>query len=226
MTNTAHTQGLGPGEIHIWTLDTSRLPASPVLSGAEEERAGKRLGEAYREFVATHDGLRRILAGYLGVRPEDLSLSSEAAQRPTLDGSEIEIGLSHRAGRALVALAREPVGVDLERADAFPDEEINDVAEFILAEGDRKSLLELPTEARPRALALSFVRKEAAMKARGLGLGDVSLRDADATIDEATQRSSLSIYDLDVGDEFVAAVATTKAVSRIVVRRSPQEIWA
>lgn len=57
-------------------------------------------------------------------------------------------------------------------------------------------------------LAVRFAAKEATMKALGVGLGSMALRDIEVRRDEATGRPSLHLY------EGAAALATERGVAR------------
>lgn len=213
---------LAAGEIHVWQVDASTVPARLTLSAAERERAARRLGTARTEFTAAHDSLRRILGRYLGVEPSEVGLSCEAGEKPRLRKSELELSLSHRDGQALIAVSRTPVGVDLERADAIPVDEVDDLATFMLNGSEQAALATQPVETQPRLLALLFARKEAVLKALGCGFGDISLQDL-AVGDTATgaPRQPLTIRDVELGSDFVGALATLEAEPFISLRRDP-----
>lgn len=209
----------GISEIHLWQIDASVLPAAPALSRPEAERAERRLGAARVEFIAAHDGLRRIIASYLDCEPQGVALRCDPGEPPHLASGAIELSLSHRDGVALVAVARAAVGVDIERADSIPEDEVGDLAEFILDDAERAELGSFAAAEQPRQLARLFARKEAAMKALGLGLGDVSLRDVavgDGSLLPGGR--ALTVRDLDLRDGFVGAVATSAQAPQFRLR--------
>jgi 4'-phosphopantetheinyl transferase len=206
-------------EIHLWRIDASELPAEPILSAAEEERARRRLGDARTEFVASHAAARAIFASYLVLEPGEVPLTFAYGEKPRVPLCEFEISLAHRDQVALLAVGREPVGVDIERSDAFPEDEVDDVAAFILTETERKRLLALPRADRALALAQAWAGKEAVLKALGAGLGDVSLAEIE-TDDEGRARAEgivLAVHQLFPGETLIGAVATTALDSTLRV---------
>ncbi|MCZ0983322.1 4'-phosphopantetheinyl transferase superfamily protein [Streptomyces diastatochromogenes] len=75
--------------------------------------------------------------------------------------------LSHSGELAVVAVARVPVGIDVQRV---PSEETVELVERRLHPEERREVRELPPERRPFALASVWARKEAYLKGLGTGL--------------------------------------------------------
>ena len=81
----------------------------------------------------------------------------------------IYVSLSHTGAYAAVALSTAgPVGVDIEETEPMPDRER--FARGILAAAERSDWAALPDNARDTAVIRAFTRKEALLKALGLGL--------------------------------------------------------
>ena len=132
--------------------------------------------------MARRSFLKRVLAGYIGVAPDDIRLGTTAAGKPQLaTRGEVSFNASHSDGLAVVAVASgAAVGVDIEHvrpiADAaglaerlFTRQECDEVR---TAQGSRLSELFL----------VLWTRKESLLKAMGTGLTvpldgfDVSIR--------------------------------------------------
>ncbi|MCF6476640.1 4'-phosphopantetheinyl transferase superfamily protein, partial [Nonomuraea sp. MG754425] len=83
-------------------------------------------------------------------------------------GPPLHTSTSHSADRVTVALTTDgPIGIDVE---AVPDEPVDGMARCALTARERALLEKIPPEERYEAFAKLWVRKEAALKATGLGL--------------------------------------------------------
>jgi len=117
--------------------------------------------------------LRRLLAGYVDRRPEELGFRLNANGKPSLappdDVSGLRFNVSFSGDTALCAVAVDTeVGVDVERVRS--DVEVEKIATSFFAGGERRVLRGLPPEPRVRAFFRCWTRKEAYVKALGLGL--------------------------------------------------------
>ena len=124
-----------------------------------------------RRYARAHLALRAILGSYLGCEPAALRFGAHPQGKPCLvyPHTALRFNLSHSKDRALLAVGvADEIGVDLEAVrDDLPGAEL--AAAVLCAE----ELAELAQFA-PAAQALPFVacwaRKEACLKALGLGL--------------------------------------------------------
>jgi 4'-phosphopantetheinyl transferase len=161
-------------------LCATRLPAGApatdaiaLLSAAERERAGRLVAPAHRgAFIAGRAFLRRVLACYARVAPGEIVFETEASGKPRLGGSQasaaIAFSFSRTRGLALVGItAGAPLGVDVEAVRAFDFEA---VARRFFAPGEHRALCRLPAPARLRGFFECWTRKEAVVKALGVGL--------------------------------------------------------
>lgn len=133
-----------------WLIATGQRPA------ALPERS------ALRRALA-----REVLARQLGLPAASVAIAHEPAGRPRLaapQDSGLHLSLATRAGLVAVALARRPVGVDVERVDAAAELPLQ-----ALHPGERRMLLGLAPPARPLAFARLWSAKEAYVKALGTG---------------------------------------------------------
>ena len=86
------------------------------LTDEERSRAERyRVASARCQFVMTRATLRQILGAHLGVPPRDVPIGHTGAGKPVIAGAEIHFNVTHTEGLALIALARQPVGIDVER---------------------------------------------------------------------------------------------------------------
>jgi 4'-phosphopantetheinyl transferase len=161
-------------EVHIWSIDLrlagGALCACWDLLSSEEMRLAlrRRFAEDFREFVVCRALLRKILAQYGDDSPQDLCFDS-TSRKPILRGMPgLHFNLSHSQNHALVAVARRPVGIDLEFIQ--PECMRRAVVEQFLSSSERSQLLGLPAQARSAWLFHCWTRKEAVLKAAGPGL--------------------------------------------------------
>lgn len=169
--------------VSLWALDTTLdvvgghrvAEALSLLDAAERDQAGRRRQQADRHrYLASHVGLRVLLGGYLGLAPERVSLVRETCPccggphgRPAVAGGPLHFSLSHSGDLAYFAVARVPVGVDVE---AIPSPEaVVDVLNTLHPD-ETAELNALPVTGRPLALSRVWCRKEAFLKATGTGL--------------------------------------------------------
>jgi len=197
MTPTRETWGPGPTrpelsveEVHVWRAwldaeesEVTRLRA--LLSDEERARADRfHFTKDRRHFTVARGLLRTLVARYTDRRPELVSFTYNAYGKPSLStedaGASLRFNLSHSKGLALYAFARgREVGVDVEFSrEEFAGEEI---AARFFSPAEVAVLRALPAEEKTRAFFNCWTRKEAYIKAHGLGLSlplegfDVSL---------------------------------------------------
>jgi 4'-phosphopantetheinyl transferase len=217
---------LSPEELHVWLVD---LDVSPQLLGELEstlsfdeiERANRfYFDRDRRNFIVARGKLRAILASYLGRAPSALRFYYNQFGKPRIDESEeiptISFNLSHSGGFALVAVAlAKEVGVDIEQVDASVRTE--EVAKNFFSQTEITALSSLPPALRAEGFFNCWTRKEAYIKARGVGLSipldlfDVSLIPGEpAALLRTENPSDLSrwkIENLELDRRYKAAIA-------------------
>jgi 4'-phosphopantetheinyl transferase len=141
-----------------------------VLDDGERSRAGRlRFEQDRRRFVAAHAGLRRVLALQLATSAEAVVFTRDGNGKPHLRGGGCSFNLSHSADLALIALAPvRAVGIDVEHIDRRSAGD-NLVAR-VLSPDELAIYHQLPESSRALAFLSAWTRKEAALKALGLGL--------------------------------------------------------
>ena len=121
----------------------------------------------------------------------------------------------------MIAIAQEcKVGVDVERVR--PELELESIARRFFSPNEVSELMALPTEQREMAFFNAWTRKEAYIKAQGMGLSlpldsfDVSLTPNEPAILRATHPDARVAFDwtllsLDIDSNYTAAVAVEGA---------------
>jgi surfactin synthase thioesterase subunit/phosphopantetheinyl transferase len=216
---------LAADEVHVWRIPLEQPPdyleaLRQTLSTDEMERAGRFYFEKdQRHFVAGRGILRIVLGRYLGRAPERLAFSYNPQGKPALAGDvagALSFNLAHSHGLALLAVARRgQIGVDVERIR--PEFAGEQVAERFFSPAEVASLRSLPGDRRHEAFFACWTRKEAYLKATGMGLSlpldcfDVTVIPGQAALlatrhdPAAAQRWSLR--DLEPGPGYAGAVA-------------------
>lgn len=192
------TRGAAPelalqaGEVHIWRIPLEQ-PGEPLpgltgyLSDAERARAARFYFERDRgRFIAAHAALRLILARYLERAPLAFDFQVNEYGKPHLApgatplGSELHFNLAHSGNIALCAVdAGGPVGVDVELIR--PDFAVESIAERYFSAREVQAFRALPAALRPQGFFNAWTRKEAYIKAHGLGLS-MPLNSFDVTL--------------------------------------------
>ncbi|GAA0661139.1 4'-phosphopantetheinyl transferase superfamily protein [Kitasatospora atroaurantiaca] len=172
------------GDVAVWrvaaTPANSRAAeaARAALSEEETRRAGTFHKPADRAlYLVAHVALRLLLGEQLGLPAGAVVLGRAACPgcggphgRPvTVSGPSVEFSLSHTGGLAVIALARDVVGVDVEQRGPFEEAAGLDIASQ-LHPAERAVLDGLPQERRAEATLRCWVRKEAYLKGTGVGL--------------------------------------------------------
>jgi 4'-phosphopantetheinyl transferase len=210
-------------QVDIWRVRLD-LPLSSVqllegsLSTEEVERAARFYFPADRNrYIISHGSLRKILALYLHCEPEELFFSVNAYGKPSLDQEGLEFNLSHSGDLALIGITRgHKIGVDVEKVRTGISAEI--IGGHYFSKAEMSELQALSPEQREAAFFLCWTRKEAYIKAQGMGLSlplesfDVSLIPDQPAILRATRPDPSeavrwTLLSLTVGTGYEAAVA-------------------
>ena len=163
----------------VWVhrVDLGRDPTVEAACLAlldEEERALAArfaVAEPRRQFVVTRGALRLLLARHLACPAHALRFARGPYGKPFVvaDGapSQVEFNVSHSAGRGLIAIARAPVGVDIEFLGREADFCL--VAKGVLTAAEQAALQRKAGAERAKLFYRLWTQKEALIKAKGTG---------------------------------------------------------
>jgi 4'-phosphopantetheinyl transferase len=202
---------LRAGVVHVWRFANDQAPDPRWLSPDETAQAARFAARAHRDaYVVQHAMVRALLARYLEVEPSAVAFERGSHGKPHVAG--LWHNLAHADDVALLAVALDiELGVDLERYDAAIDPV--QLARLVLA----------PAEARcveRHAFLRVWCRKEACLKATGVGLLDdltsIAVLEDVITVDATT----VYVQDLAIDTEHAAALATLRPCDPI---RGPLE---
>ena len=219
---------LADPDIHVWHATLALTPdaltdAGRLLPSAERQKTALVASEAQRaRLTLSRAWVRAILSGYLERPAPDLVIRRSTLGKPIVstegDQPPLYFSVSHSGDHMLVAVTRaDDVGIDLERLTRMVDPER--IAARFFSRAECNALLALGPAERADAFFRAWVRKEAVVKALGMGIASafdafsVSLgREEQLEVDVSKVgkggRDRLWVRVLDVGRvDYLAAVA-------------------
>jgi len=171
---------LAGNDVHVWIAALDQ-PAAAIEQLAEilsdgEERIAERFcfDRDKRRYIAARGLLRSIVAKYyLGVEPGRLEFSYGSHGKPCLSrklgGGTLCFNQSDSNGLALYAFAQDhEVGVDIEYMRTMTD--AKDIVDGCFSEHEKRAFDSVADEDKTEAFFNCWTRKEAFIKAIGLGL--------------------------------------------------------
>lgn len=168
---------LPENEVHVWRSSLDIAPSGlsklrQILAPDERERADRfRFEIDRRRSVVGRGYLRSLLGRILGSPPDKLEFEYDEFGKPCLSAKHpaLQFNLSHSGNLVLIAIAwGRAVGVDVERIRT--DLELDEIAARFFSANECKLLASLVGPARYLAFFTCWTRKEAYLKARGIGL--------------------------------------------------------
>jgi 4'-phosphopantetheinyl transferase len=223
---------IAPDEVHVWAWAlepaAADLPAHiEILDQQERERMQRfHFSPDRTRFAVAHANLRRILGAYLQQPAAGLRFHADGFGKPSLHQNEssspLHFSLSHCRSIALLAVATgRPVGVDVEEVRPIEAE----VADSHFSASERVQLNQLQGDAWLLGFYRCWTRKEAILKAEGVGLSrpldsfDVSLL-PDETAELLGTRKHFSypwtLHDLLPSEDTIGAVASAQLQTKLI----------
>jgi len=212
--------GLAPSfaDVRLWLAvldDTPLEGARDWLSPTEEERASRFVvARDTIRYRAAHLALRRLLYARHRV-PGRVEFQVGPFGKPRLSAlGACEFNLSHSGGHALVAICPSfEIGADIE--ELRPVQDLRQLAEAHFTRDECVELSRTPPEAQSAAFLRCWTRKEACLKAIGVGLNqaltsvEVGL-ESDYRVLKVSQdgcESEVAVQSLSIGRGLIAALA-------------------
>lgn len=226
--------------IHVWCLNTSSAGVwldtmQKHLSPDEEVRLNKFRFEQDRErFIIGRGGLRVILGRYLGISPPKIEFEYGPYGKPELKDKgqmNLQFNLSHAKEITLYAITlTRAVGIDIEYIT--PVGEVFQIAERYFSPEEKKNLESLSAKEYQKLFFKYWVRKEAYLKTRGMGISEELLKFDTASIpDSASKMASVSnsstgisgwsLMDFILGDGYIAALISEGRIPEVEFLGNP-----
>lgn len=222
---------------HVWVADMRNLPRDfdwgAVLSVDEKERAAQfRFAMHRKRFMVWRSVLKMLLGWYLDLDPARVVLAYGLNRKPRVAGSQVEFNVSHTEDLCLFGFAQCPIGIDVERVRQVP--ECLEIAHRFFSADEAERLRAERSIGRAKAFFRFWTRKEAVLKALGVGLSfgldrfSVSLDEPTYVLrwaDDAMRPSEWTLFHLDPAPGYVAAVAVTTSCDQPLIF-SPADLCA
>ena len=216
--------GLGSDQTDAWRVSLDVPPdsvrwAASILSADEVKRADRfRFEKDRHRFTLSHASLRDILSRYLYRSPEDIQIVIGEHGKPTVTSKiKLDFNLSHSGDFALIAVSKgRKVGVDVE--EHRQDMEHEKIAKRFFSAKENAEWHALPADEKLTGFFNCWTRKEAYIKAHGLGLllplesFDVTLAPNKpaallATRPDETEAIQWTLHSLSIHPKYAGAVA-------------------
>ena len=210
-----------PAPCELWRFPLDQyLPAAAIATLSPDEIARARrfvFDKDRHHFMAARAALRQLLARHLGRAPASLQFTSGPFGKPALaDVPGLHFNLSHSGATGVLALSgRLATGIDVEVLRPMPDAAT--LADAYFAPAERAAIAAIGGDAATRDAAFlrCWTRKEACLKAVGIGLHlatasfDVGTRPDERTVEIATADGVERVWlqPLELGDGLLASLA-------------------
>jgi 4'-phosphopantetheinyl transferase len=220
---------LSKSEVHVWTFNTARekVACDHLLSREEAEAARRLTGTNQIRFRNRRGALRLILSKYLLVNPASLEFKLGPRGKPYLVKGEVTFNLSHSEDIAAIAVARTcELGIDVEEVRRIDDH--SSIAKNFFEREEIDALDNLPPSLLDETFLKIWVRKEAVLKAAGIGIADGlpiavptqnAARGIKVTLKKHEGRCGFYLYDMALGPRLLAALATCDPAASIIQRK-------
>lgn len=216
--------------VHIWTVDIGDsgwdkhfdslshgdLMTAACLHGNKVQFQQKR----------SRSALRSLLGRYANRQPSAIEFQYGEWGKPEMLDLSLCFNLSHSNNHALIAIGSKSIGVDIESIRML-EKNVTEMAEYICSPDEKRSLSYLSGIARLFQFFQIWVRKEAYLKAVGIGLRGrlcdvrfspkVSEMISQVIDDSERGKEVFYAYDLDIFDNYAACVCTSLPAANIEV---------
>jgi 4'-phosphopantetheinyl transferase len=163
-------------KVHIWStsIETASIDLDElwnILSEEEKKRAERFCFDRDRNrHIVAHGVLRTILSYYSDSDPSKHQFNQNEFGKPALsENSDLRFNISHSGDQVLYGITRDrEIGVDIEKFRTFENAE--QIVERFFSPHEQKAFLTLPAHLKDKAFFTIWTRKEAYIKAQGLGL--------------------------------------------------------
>ncbi|WP_329475187.1 4'-phosphopantetheinyl transferase superfamily protein [Kribbella sp. NBC_01484] len=212
--------------VEVWWagIDQARDEFAVDLDEDEQRRlAAYRRDEDKARFLLGCTMVRRLLAARFSLPAAKVRLDRSCPDcgKPhgKIRADGVELSVTHSGELVGVAIGDHPVGLDVEKVD--PDLDIDAVGRLCLAPEEMRGLARYDGIARAKAFTRVWTRKEAVVKATGVGVRAdlqtvvVGPLDQPAEVWEWAQHTG-QLTDLEVGADYAAALAVLRAEPLVV----------
>jgi 4'-phosphopantetheinyl transferase len=230
----------GANEVHVWCVELDQPSSviealSGILSSDERTRASQFKYQHLRgRYIAGRATLRRLLGQALECDPARLEFKYNAHGKPELadrHGQRMHFNVSHSDHLALIDITpTSPIGVDLEQVRAVRYD--LQIAHRFFTARESADLEALPEAERIAAFFSLWARKEAWLKAKGVGIAEflnrvqVSFLPGEAArvlhvAEEPEEAKEWTLVELNPARGFIGALAIRRSDVKVQCWRFP-----
>ncbi len=200
-------------KIELLKYQESVCDLSTFLSPSERDRSDRYHFEKDRNrFIICRTLLKILLAEYTGLETDKITLESDANKKPYLASHPyVFFNVAHSGDYALIAIAKSPIGIDIEYVNKSFD--YTEILPNIFNEIEIEEVDKSPTK--HLAFYDFWTRKEAIVKAIGKGIDD-DFSKTPVTNGFHSMSSSLvgnikeiKVFSFHVNEDYVGALAIT-----------------
>lgn len=163
----------------VWVVSLADPPIEATelfgyLTPDEQIRADRyRVAAARLQFVVARGLLRRLLSRHMGVAPPAVPITYLGSGKPVLEdrSANIHFNVTHTDNLALIAMARQMIGIDVERFR--PVSEPEGLVRRFFSAAECETFLTLPDSLRSAGFFRGWTCKEAVIKAAGLSVASL-----------------------------------------------------
>jgi 4'-phosphopantetheinyl transferase len=201
-------------EAHVWQA-SARLHSNSfyLLSAEEKERAlNYKFARDREQYIGAHAILRRLLASYTGVPLSELRYEYGKFGKPCLAiEPEIHFNMTRDGDTVLIVVSnRYEAGIDLEKVKL--DFDWRNIANQYFSSTERFFIDSLPQDQKTNAFFYIWTRKEAMLKALGVGLSGLATM-GESVIDCVNGKHALVSFKFE--DFYQCSLAISANLSRI-----------
>jgi len=210
-------------QVHLWTVDLGQwsLPCLDALKMLPENE--RRKSERFRfeilrtRYIKGHYLLRLLLGQYLGIDFYNQEFNLNEYGKPSLqkekESNTINFNFSNSENICVYAFTKEgDLGIDIEKIHDLPD--VDQIVERFFSPDEKKLFRSFPEDAKKTSFFKYWARKEALLKAMGVGLSipldevNVLYADKDASrVFTKHNGTEWTLDDIDIFNGFASALA-------------------
>lgn len=212
--------------VDVWHAELESLDSKnsitwdALLSDQERLRSETyKCPERRQRFVVVQSLLRRTLAGYLDVEPQELVFELGEYGKPTLVGAKLYFNISHSGDHLLIAVSDlGELGVDVEKVRSGRN--LHALAGRCFSAREYREWVALPADQQLPAFYRLWVKKEAFVKAVGRGIA-AGLELCEFAVEPGGQIAAIPIEFGVAGDWTVAELPLADVAAALVVPNKP-----
>lgn len=216
------TLTLEANQVDIWRLSLELVPDSvksdlSSLSAEEAEKADSfKFDKDKHRYIVSHTFVRNVLSRYLNVDPVTIEFDVNEYGKPSIKDGGVEFNMSHSVDYVLMAVTNAGrIGIDIEQIRMGIASHV--IVRQYFSPAEVEELQSLPNEEdRVNAFFVGWSRKEAYIKAHGLGLAlplesfDVSFTEKQpflrATRPDAEEAKKWTLRTIEIDSAYKAAM--------------------